>query len=232
MRSLVLTFGLTLAAAQAPLAAGIDSKTAPTVAPSFDIVSTRVTTDGNDVVFRMSVTGEAGADKPVAIGRFASSNVHAYVWPTSLDSEAVGFDPGQGIVALAVTFHPDFDDAAKGARNRDVWHTHLVVLVKDASCGAGGLKVRDIPPGAKPRLPETWPGVPLLIDSPDYKPTLSNHQVEVRVPRAKLGAAKGVSYDGVTAALHVNANLHSPLLCVPSVFKVASGDLSLPGKLE
>jgi hypothetical protein len=37
---------------------------------------------------------------------------------------------------------------------------------------------------------------------------------------------------GVTAALRVNASVHNPLLCVVDVFKVASGDLSLPGKVN
>jgi hypothetical protein len=32
-------------------------------------------------------------------------------------------------------------------------------------------------------------------------------------------------FDGVTAGLRVNANLHAPLLCVENVFKVASGNL-------
>ena len=32
--------------------------------------------------------------------------------------------------------------------------------------------------------------------------------------------------------LKVNANLHAPLLCVENVFKVASGDLGLPGKVS
>ena len=39
-------------------------------------------------------------------------------------------------------------------------------------------------------------------------------------------------FDGVTAGLQVNANIHAPLLCVTDVFDIASGDLSLPGKLE
>jgi len=30
----------------------------------------------------------------------------------------------------------------------------------------------------------------------------------------------------------VNASVHSPLLCVADVFKVASGPLSLPGQVE
>lgn len=196
----------------------------------FDIVETTVTTDGSHAVFRSRLRGEAGAARPAASGKFAGSEVHAYVWPTSLDSADVGFDKGQGIVALAVTFHPDFDDGAKGARNREVWHPHWVVLAQDKACG-GGLKVRDIPAGAKPRLPESWPGVPLLIDSPDYRTTLAGSTVEVQVPLDKLGALKGASFDGVTAGLRVDANLHAPLLCVANVFKVASGDLSLPGKV-
>ncbi|MFP3656092.1 hypothetical protein SB777_34855, partial [Burkholderia sp. SIMBA_052] len=40
-----------------------------------------------------------------------------------------------------------------------------------------------------------------------------------------------ILYDGVTAGLKINGNLHSPLLCVDNVFKVASGNLSLPGKV-
>ena len=39
------------------------------------------------------------------------------------------------------------------------------------------------------------------------------------------------SFDGVTAGLRIDGNLHAPLLCVSNVFKVASGNLSLPGKV-
>lgn len=200
------------------------------VQASFDLVETTITADKGQAVFRSRLRGDAGAAKPAATGKFAGSEVYAYVWPTSLDSAEVGFDKGRGIVALAVTFHPDFDDGAKGAKNRDVWHAHWVVLAEDKACG-GGLKVRDIPAGATPRVPETWPGVPLLIDSPGYRTVLAGSTVEVHVPLDKLGALKGASFDGVTAGLRVNANLHSPLLCVANVFKVASGNLSLPGKV-
>jgi hypothetical protein len=208
----------------------IKSASNAAVQASFDIVETTIITDKDHAVFRNRLRGDAGASRPAATGTFAGSEVYAYVWPTSLDSAEVGFEKGQGIVALAVTFHPDFDDGAKGAKNRDVWHPHWVVLAEDKACG-GGLKVRDIPDGAKPRVPETWPGVPLLIDSPAYKTALSGSTVEVHVPLDKLGALKGASFDGVTAGLRVNANLHAPLLCVANVFKVASGNLSLPGKV-
>ncbi len=124
-----------------------------------------------------------------------------------------------------------FDDAAKGGKNRDQWHAHWVVLGKDDAC-KGGLKVIDIPKDAKPKVPETWPGVPLLIDSPNYLTELSGQTAVVRVPVAAVSAVKGASFDGVTAGLRVNANLHAPLLCVENVFKIASGNLSLPGKVE
>ena len=54
-----------------------------------------------------------------------------------------------------------------------------------------------------------------------------------RVVRAPDRAAiESGAFAGVTAALRVNASVHSPLLCVVNVFKVASGDLSLPGKVN
>lgn len=208
----------------------IQSKSNPAAHASFDILGTAVSTQGGDAVFRIAVRRDAGKAKPEATGKFEGSGVYAYVWPTSLNSADVGFDKDQGIVALAVTFHPDFDDGAKGARNRDVWHSHWVVLAKDAACGAG-LKIVDIPEGAKPKLPATWPGVPLLIDSPAYGPSFSAGKVEVRVPLKDVAALGSASFDGVAAGLRVNANLHAPLLCVADVFKVGSGDLSLPGKV-
>ncbi|PXA86974.1 hypothetical protein DMC25_05535 [Caulobacter sp. D4A] len=179
----------------------------------------------------MQVRGKAGELKPKATGQFAGSAVWSYVWPTSLDSGGVGFEGGQGILALAVTFHPDFDDAAYGGVNRHVWHPHWVVLVPDEACGKGALKVRDIPAGTKPKAPATWPGVPLLIDSPSYPTTLATDTVEVSVPAGVIGAVEGVKFDGVTSALKVNANLHAPLLCISDIFDVASGDLSLPGRI-
>ena len=200
------------------------------VQASFDIIETTIVTKGDSAIFTTRVRGEAGAEKPKATGTFEGSGVYAYVWPTSLNSGDIGFDKDKGIVALAVTFHPDFDDAAKGGRNRDVWHPHWVVLAEDKACG-GGLKVIDIPQGEKPKVPETWPGVPLLIDSPTYPTEFRGDAVDVTIPLSLIGGIKGASYDGVTAGLKVNGNLHAPLLCVSDVFKVASGNLSLPGKV-
>ena len=197
---------------------------------SFDIIETSIVTQGDNAIFTTRVRGEAGVDKPDATGKFEGSSVYAYVWPTTLNSGDIGFDVDQGIVALAVTFHPDFDDAANGGENRHVWHPHWVVLGEDAAC-PGGLKVHDIPEGTTPKVPRTWPNVPLLIDSPEYPTTFTGDTVAVNIPVALISGIADASFDGVTAGLKVNANLHAPLLCVDNVFKVASGDLSLPGRV-
>jgi len=229
----VLPAAIAIAAMMLVVPASADSITAApsdAIHASFDIIETNIVTKGDTAIFTTRVRGGAGAEKPAATGKFEGAGVYAYVWPTSLDSGDIGFEAKQGIVALAVTFHPDFDDAANGGANRDVWHPHWVVLSEDAAC-PGGLKVNDIPEGTTPKVPPTWPGVPLLIDSPDYPTALSGDTVEVSIPIKFIGAIADASFDGVTAGLRINANLHAPLLCVDNVFKVASGDLSLPGKV-
>ncbi len=219
---------------------GIRSPPAKATSASFDLVHTRIQTEGNVAVFRIAVSGKAGASRPAKSGKLAGSTVFSYVWPTTLDPHAVGFEAKSGILAFAVTAHPDFDDTPLFDENGDgdpgndgdLWHSHWVVLTPDEACGKGALKVVDIPEGAKPRLPKTWPGLPLLIDSPGWQPMFQGDSLEVRVPFDDIGAVRAARYDGVAAALRVNASVHSPLLCVSDVFKVASGDLSLPGVVD
>lgn len=219
---------------------GIQSAASKAAAAPFDIVHTKITTEGNTAVFHVAVSGKAGASRPTPSGKLGGSSVFSYVWPTSLDPSVVGFEPKAGILAFAVTSHPDFDDTPLFDENGDgnpgndgnVWHSHWVVLQPDAACGNDALKVVDIPGGAKPRLPKTWPGLPILIDSPGWSPVFKGDSIHVRVPFEDIGQVAGAGFDGVTAALRVNQSVHSPLLCVAKVFKVASGNLSLPGKVE
>lgn len=217
--------------------AGFDAEAGNAVATA-DIVHARLTTEGNEAVFVMAVSGQAGETKPTPVGTLAGAGVFAYVWPTTINSWDVGFEDKAGILALAVTAHPDFDDTPLEDENGDgdpsndgdVWHSHWVVLGPDESCGPSGLKVIDIPEGETPRLPKTWPNLPILIDSPGHVPVLDGSTVQVRVPFEDIGVVEAAQFDGVVAGLRVNANLHAPLLCVTDVLDIASGDLSLPGQ--
>lgn len=219
---------------------GIKSPPAKGVKAPFDIHHTRITTEGNVATFHVAVSGKAGASKPGKTGKLAGSKVFSYVWPTTMDPSTVGFERGAGILAFAVTSHPDFDDTplydengdGKLDNDGDLWHSHWVVLTKDAACGKDALKIVDIPEGAKPKLPKTWPGLPILIDSPAYSPVFKGDTLEVKVPFDDIGVLNSASFDGVTAALRINESVHNPLVCVADVFKVASGNLSLPGKVN
>lgn len=242
MTSPHILIGLAAAVTLAGSAAAddIESSTGNAAIAAFDIVRTTVSTQGDALLFRMQLSGAAGESLPTATGQTAGSTVYSYVWPTDLDSAQVGFEAGQGTLALAATAHPDFDDTPLEDEDGDgdsgndgsLWHSHWVVLVPDEACGPGALKVRDIPEGTSPRLPETWPGLPILIDSPGFDPEIDGETVEIAVPLSAVGGQRGIRYDGVTAALRVSASMHDPLLCVVDVFDVASGDLSLPGATE
>ncbi|MCX4029865.1 hypothetical protein H0A36_02660 [Endozoicomonas sp. SM1973] len=210
------------------------NKTTPA---EFDILHAKVVTDGAHLVFQQEVRGKAGVKSPQTVGKLAGSEVYSYVWPTKLNSSTVGFEADQGMLALALTVHPDFDDTPlydeDGDGNKtndgDKWHSHWVVLVPDNACGKGALKVKDIAKGTQPKMPATWPELPIFIDSPGYDFDLDNSEVLVRVPLKDLGFPKAFNFDGVTAGLKVNQQVHAPLLCVNNVFDVASGNLSLPG---
>ena len=98
---------------------GIASAPAKAVHASFDMVHTRITTEDNALVFHMQVSGKAGRTRPTKSGQLAGSRVFSYVWPTSLDPAEVGFEPKAGILAFAVTAHPDFDDTPLFDENGD-----------------------------------------------------------------------------------------------------------------
>lgn len=241
--ALVACLAPTLGAADASHAAAqpsaVTSPTDPAKVAAFDILAAHVHREGNTVTFHMTTQGSAGADTPEPAGALGGAPVWSYVWPTSLDPSVVGFDEGAGILAMAATSHPDFDDTPLYDENADGdlandgadWHSHWVVLAPSEACGPGALAVRDIPEGAAPRLPATWPGLPILIDSPGFTPVFDGPEIVVNAALAG-DAAAGMAYDGVTAALRVNEQVHAPLLCVTDVFDVASGDLSLPGKVD
>lgn len=234
MKHLTLAVMLVSGFAGSACAHPIKSPVDPDKTPAFDITSAEASTDGRLLTFAMEVAGVASSVKPVPIGQLTGAKVESYVWPTSMDPGMVGFDPESGILALAITAHPDFDDTplfdedgdGDPANDGADWHSHWVVLTEDDACGAG-LKVRDVSPG-QDLLPATAPLLPIALDSPGMSPILDGRTARITVPVAN---AEDVSFDAVTAELQVNENGEAPLLCVTGVHDIASGDLSLPGKV-
>ncbi len=205
-----------------------------------DVKSAGVRLDSavNAFVFELEVDGKAGRIIPPARGQLDGAPVLAYVFVTDLKPQAVGFGPVErGILALAVTVHPDFDDTplwdenGDGAYDNDghIYHTHWIVLVSDQRV-AGGLSVRQFEKhDPSVILPPTNPGMPLYLDSPGHPVNLSAEKLQVIVPRFRINGTVTFSYDVVTAYLQVNQSDNTrPMLGVYQVYDVLSGDLSLP----
>jgi len=239
MKQLILLFAallLTMPVLAHDDAEPITSPEDEAIPTQFDIVYAQVERFGSTLIFHQVVAGEADETIPEPVGDLAGAPVYSFVWVTSLDTASVGFEAEQGILALAVTSHPDFDDTPLWDEDGDgdpsndgaLWHSHWVVLVEDEACPAG-LTVKDIPEGETPTVPDTWPQLPILIDSPNYELELTGSEIVVMVPHSDVDYAEGFNFDGVTAGLQVNESIHAPLLCVTNVNDIASGDLSLPG---
>jgi hypothetical protein len=188
------------------------------------------------LVFEQEVVGNIGTTLPKATGQLDGAPVLGYVFPTTLKSEQVGFSPTDGIVALAVTAHPDFDDTPLWDENNNrnyqddgiVWHTHWVVLIKDDRV-PGKLSVKQFKPVDAVVLPPTNPGMPMYMDSPGYAVITKHHTLKVLVPAQRVSNQKNFNFDAVTAYLQVNTSDPArPMLGVYEVYSVQSKNLSLP----
>ena len=205
----------------------------------FEISEVQVTHNDNlaVTVWEIAVDGDAGKTVPKPAGQLDGAPVLGYVFPTSLQATDVGFNATDGIVALALTSHPDFDDTPLWDENSDanydndgiVWHPHWVVLTEDQRV-AGGLSVKQFKKAdATVVLPPTNPGMPMYMDSPGYPVTASGNTIRVVVPDYRISNKIAFNYDGVTAFMQVNTSKEDiPMLGVYEVYSVASGDLSLP----
>lgn len=193
-------------------------------------------------VWEIRVKGKAGKTTPNAKGQLDGAPVLGYVFPTSLKSTDVGFNDINGIVALALTSHPDFDDTPLwdedmngDTTNKEdglVWHPHWVVLQKDERV-KGGLSVKQFKKDDTTIvLPPTNPGMPMYMDSPGFSVKTEGKVIKVVVPDYRIKNKTSFSYDGVAAFMKVNtSNKNIPMLGVYEVYSVASKNLSLPFKV-
>jgi hypothetical protein len=188
-------------------------------------------------VWEISVNGTAGKTTPIKVGQLNGAPVLGYVFPTSLKPTDVGFNQTDGIVALALTSHPDFDDTPLWDENNDknyvndgiIWHPHWVILTEDKRVD-GGLSVKQFNKNdTTVVLPPTNPGMPMYMDSPGFQVTTKGNTITVVVPDYRMNNQIDFKYDGVTVYMQVNTEMKDkPMLGVYDVYSVASGDLSLP----
>jgi Secretion system C-terminal sorting domain len=206
-----------------------------TKAQNFLITNVRVEKNNplKELIFTMEVAGTAGATTPVPIGTLNNAPVLGYVFPTTLNSNDVGFGNTTGIVALALTSHPDFDDTPLWDENIDanftndgiIWHPHWVLLENNTSV-PGGLAVKAT--SASSILPPTNPGMPMYMDSPGFQVVLSGNKIVCTVPYTRVNNNLTFNYDGVTALMKVSTGSTLPMLGVYSTYAIASGSLTLP----
>lgn len=188
-------------------------------------------------IWEITVKGQAGQTMPKAIGQLNGAPVLGYVFPTSLKPTDVGFSDTEGIVALALTSHPDFDDTPLWDENSDgnyandgqVWHPHWVVLVKDDRV-KGGFSVKQFKKEDQTViLPPTNPNMPMYMDSPGYQVVQEKNKIKVIVPDYRINHKINFKYDAVTCYMKVDTDMkNKPMLGVYKVYSIASGDLSLP----
>lgn len=201
-------------------------------------VKVRKDTRSEQLIFSISVKGIAGDSVPEPKGQLDGAPVLGYVFPTTLSPTAVGFDQTSGILALALTSHPDFDDTPLWDENRDavynndglIWHPHWVVLEENKAV-PGGLAVKATTKAST--LPPTNPGMPMYMDSPGYPVVSGGQEIRCIVPLYRIRGATDFRFDGVTALMYVNtSDPTKPMLGVYQVFSIASGDLSLPFQVK
>ncbi|TRW27520.1 hypothetical protein FMM05_02440 [Flavobacterium zepuense] len=197
-------------------------------------------------VWEMKVKGKAGATTPKGVGKLNGAPVLGYVFPTTLKPGDVGFSDTEGIVALALTSHPDFDDTPMWDENFDrnfsndgvIWHPHWVVLNEDKRVG-GGLSVKQFKKGdPKVTLPANNPGMEMYMDSPGYNVVTKENSIRVIVPDYRISNKTDFKFDAVACYMMVDTgdapageamgSGDKPMLGVYKVYSVASGNLSLP----
>ncbi|AXT61100.1 hypothetical protein D1816_12325 [Aquimarina sp. AD10] len=229
MLVVLMSFGITLSSC---------AQERPYNNDDFQVTKAQVThhSDLSISVWEIDVKGTAGKTTPTPNGALDGAPVLGYVFPTSLKPTDVGFSATEGIVAMALTSHPDFDDTPIWDENNDadfandgiIWHPHWVVLHEDKRV-AGGLAVKQFTKADNVTLPPTNPGMPMYMDSPGFPVTTQGNTIKVVVPDYRMNNQTSFKYDGVAAYMIVNTSKEDkPMLGVYDVFSVASGDLSLP----
>lgn len=214
--------------------------------PDFIITAATVTHNKKwgQLEFEIIVKGNAGKTVPKPAGKLDGAPVLGYVFPTTLSAEDIGFSKTDGIVAMALTSHPDFDDTPLWDEDLDgnytnasegiVWHPHWVILVKDDRV-KGGLSVKEFDPNDKSvKRPSTAaPGMHMYMDSPGFQIVTDGNAIRMTLPTYRVNNKVNFRFDAVACYMQISAPQGGhgkalPMLGVYTVYSVLSRDLSLP----
>jgi hypothetical protein len=193
--------------------------------------------------FEITVAGKAGGTTPTPIGKFDMAPVLGYVFPTTLKAEDIGFSATEGIVAMALTSHPDFDDTPLWDENMDkrfdndgiIWHPHWVILIKDTRV-PGGFSVKEHKKAEQVTKPKTAADMPMYMDSPGYPVATEGKMIRLSVPAYHVNNVINFKFDVLTCYMQISApadgGMDKPMLGVYNVFQILSKDLSLPYQVK
>lgn len=215
--------------------------------PDFKIKSATITVNKKwgQLEFEIIVEGKAGRTTPTPAGKLDGAPVLGYVFPTTLKPEDIGFNATEGIVAMALTSHPDFDDTPLWDEDMDgnyvnasegiVWHPHWVILVKDDRV-PGGLSVKEYDANDKiVKKPSTAaPGMNMYMDSPGFQIVTDGDAIRMTIPTYRINNKTSFKFDAVACYMQISApeGVHTqhakPMLGVYTIYSVMSKNLSLP----
>lgn len=216
-------------------AIGIPS-TSTDFAESFNIEAAAVKhiPDLDLLAFTMSVKGQAATQLPMPAGGLNGAPILAYVFTTNLRPTEVGFPSGvDGLVALAVTVHPDFEDTPLWDENNDgiydndkaSYHVHWVLLEAAPLTAPAGFRIVGVMAGQTLMPTAPMPDA-MMMDSPGFSAVKSGNTLRVLVPLDRVRGNKSLKFDAVTARLEVDATGMHPRVNMTQIFEVLSGDIS------
>jgi hypothetical protein len=207
---------------------------------NLEIISTKAfyNLDLKELVLSIKVKGKAGATTPDSLGTINGAGILSYIFPTSLNAEDVGFSKTEGIVALALTSHPDFDfsplwdENNNGIYNDDgrSWHSHWVILVKEERVG-GGYAIKELKKEDQfVKLPMTAASnIPLYLDSPGFQVIIKDHSIKVVIPSYRINNNLDFKFNAMTCYMTYNiSDPNLPILGIRNIYYKASDKISMP----
>jgi hypothetical protein len=181
-----------------------------------------------ELVLSIKVKGEAGGTTPDSLGRIDGAGILSYLFTTNLTAEDIGFSKTEGIVALALTSHPDFDfsplwdENNNGIYNDDgrSWQAHWVILVKEARV-AGGYAVKELDKEDKTiKFPMTAAfNISVYMDSPGFQVVAKDHTIKVVIPSYRINNKTDFKFNAMSCYMTYNtSDPNLPIIGIRNIY--------------